>query len=472
MATMMNSHEPFRGLSGLLHPQIHLVGIGGTGLSSIARVLLERGLSVSGSDRALTPQTALLQADGARIFLGHDAGNITGADALLVTSAAKPDNPEIVAAHAADIPVYKRRDFLPWLLADNRVTGVSGTHGKTTTTAMTVHILREAGRHPGYVVGSVMQNTGTNASSGASGAPFVIEADEYDDMYLGLTPQTAILTSVEWDHPDFFPSEQDVLRSFQTYLARVKPGGVVIACTDYPHARALTETLTDQSVTVIRYGHDAAYADAVIRDLRVDENGLLRFSLIWKQESTSFALRIPGNYNAFNATAAALAALQEGVPLPASADALATFSGTARRFTVVALGDGLTGVNDYAHHPTAIRITLESARLRYPGQQIWAVWQPHTFSRTRALLSDYVASFAAADHVLVTDIYAAREPLEPDFNGAVVARAIAENHADARYSGTLQATADMLRQRVQRPAVAVILSAGDAPKILDLLVTA
>lgn len=444
--------------------RVHLVGIGGTGLSAIARVLLERGIPVSGSDRAINPVTDLLEALGATIHLGHRAENIEGAALLLVTSAVKNDNPEIVAALEAGLPVMKRRDFLPLLLGGDTVIGIAGTHGKTTTTAMTTHILREAGMTPGYIVGSVMKNTGTNADGGGGGkSPFVIEADEYDDMYLGLTPRIAVITGIEWDHPDFFPTEGDMVRSFDAFIGQIQPDGVLIASADTPYSLALARQ--HESIKTVLYGRDREESDWFIHNLYTTPDGLTCFEAIERATLTAypFKLKVPGAHNALNALAATLAAAAAcGVTFESAAKALESFESTGRRFQVMGEVKQMIVVDDYGHHPSAIRVTLEAARQRYPDHTLWAVWQPHTFSRTRALMSDYARCFSTADGVAVMDIYASREQPVPEVSGQIAAAQIAHHHPNAHYTGDIAATIADLKKRVTGKSVVIVFSAGDA----------
>ena len=440
-------------------------------MSAIARVLLERGVKISGSDRTANAVTDALARDGACVRTGHKPENINGADLLIVTSAAH-ENPEIDAAQAAGIPVYKRRDILPALLADKTTLAVAGTHGKTTTSAMLTHILCETGREPGYVVGSVMANTGTNASAGQSEL-FVIEADEYDDMYLGITPNVAIVTSAEWDHPDFFPTEADMLASFSKFIQRIRPDGILIINTDDWRTRALASARILQPVTT--YGFDKRN-DVFIHNLRVAKDGRMHFDVYGKTPMPvlkgSMALRVIGRHNAANAVAAALAAESAGVPFEASAKALGYFQSTGRRFEIRGEVGNLVVVDDYAHHPTAITTTLEAARMAYPKHTIWAVWQPHTYSRTQALMSGYAQAFDNADHVLVTDIYAAREEPVPGVDSKRVVKAIKQYHPDTVYSGDLEATAERLIKKVRGRSLVIVFSAGDAPKVGQMLLEA
>lgn len=420
-------------MTPLFQPQqrVHLIGIGGAGLSAIARILLERGVAVSGSDRMPNPLAEVLQRDGAHVFYGHDAAHVTGADAVIVTSAAPPDHVEIAAAKAAGIPVYKRADVIASIMAGQTAICVAGTHGKTTTTAMIAHILRQTGRDPSYIVGGTLPLTGTNAGVGQGGA-FVIEADEYDYMFLGLRPEIAVITNAEWDHPDFFPTPELLLDAFRRFIALIPPDGTLIACADDPGSASL---MAEARCRVIPYGYPY----------------------------TPIPLSIPGRHNLYNAHAAILAAGTQGVSRDEAAAALATFAGAGRRFDVRFDRDGIAVIDDYAHHPTAIRATLEAARSRYPDRALWAVWQPHTFSRTRALWADYLSAFADADHVVVTDIYAAREGADGVTTAARFVSAL--SHPDAQHAPSLADAAALLNTEVRAPAAILIMSAGDAPEI-------
>ena len=439
---------------------IHLVGIGGTGLSAIARVLLGQGYRVSGSDNNANGFTEALARQGAAIYKGHSAQAVEGADAVIVTSAASPNHVEIQAARAAGIPVYKRSDVIASIMRGKTAIAVAGTHGKTTTTAMIAHILIETGRDPSYIIGGTLSTTGQNAGVGA-GSAFVIEADEYDNMFHGLRPHIAVVTNVEWDHPDFFPTEGDLIRSFAHFAGLVDEGGVMIACADDSGALMLGETVS--SVDKAYYGIDSPFAKLRASDLVAGERGY-SFRVSEGDEALgSIHLLIPGRHNVLNALAALKAAMFVGVPFAEAAAALSTFAGTGRRFELRGEVNGVAVIDDYAHHPTAIRAVLEAARARYPDRAIWAVWQPHTYSRTQALWHDYLGAFGDADHVVVTDIYAAREQPRADVTAADLVAAL--DHPDKYHAPTLDEAAALLLDRVEPPAAIVIMSAGDAPKI-------
>ncbi|HVU13247.1 MAG TPA: UDP-N-acetylmuramate--L-alanine ligase [Phototrophicaceae bacterium] len=449
---------------------IHLVGIGGAGLSAIARILIGQGYKVSGSDRTLNALTDALARDGAAIYSGHDAANIAGADALIVSSAIKPDQVEIAAALANGIPVYKRADIMADLMVGKKVIAVAGTAGKTTTTAMITHILVETGRDPSYIIGGVLATTGQNAAVG-KGDAFVVEADEYDNMFLGLRPNVAVVTNVEWDHPDFFKTPEDMQRSFEQFVSLLPKEGTLVAGLDGQGGYRLSQFATrlNRFYTLWYSLADAqntprmVYNLIVAGDLHADALGtsLNTWATIAQEHRVPVRLQLAGKHNVQNATAAICAALAVGIEWREAAEALATFKGTARRFELKGEIAGIAVIDDYAHHPAKIRATLEAARSRYPDRQIWAVWQPHTYSRTQALRDDFITAFKDADHVLITDIYAAREQPIPGVNAADLAAQI-EN---AQYTPTFEDAVAALEVQVKAPAAVIVMSAGDATQI-------
>lgn len=444
---------------------IFLVGIGGSGLSAIARVLLGQGYKVSGSDRNLNSLTDALERDGATIYKGHDAAQIKGADALIITSAVKDDHVEVAAAKAAGMPVYKRQDIMADLMEGKTVIAVAGTKGKTTTTSMIVHILRECGQDPSYIVGGIMGNTGTNAGVG-KGDVFVVEADEYDNMFLGLKPDIAVITNIEWDHPDFFKTPDDMVESFRKFVGLLPEKGLLIACAD---DHSTLDLAVQRNKTTVLYGKSGSTSNKhfVIHPskIAVDAQGFTRFESWFPfiKENLVVKIALPGIHNILNALASISVATTQGIDWYEAAKALETFKPTARRFDLRADVKGIAIVDDYAHNPMSIKAVIEAAKQRYPDREVWAVWQPHTFSRTQALFDQFVTAFDQADHVLITDIYAAREaPIEGVNSAAVVA---AMNHKDVRHTATFADTVKVLRNEVQSPAVIIIMSAGDAPEI-------
>jgi UDP-N-acetylmuramate--alanine ligase len=437
--------------------RIHLVGIGGAGMSAIAWVLLGRGFVVSGSDMQLNETTAALAKAGATIFRGHAAAHISGADLLAVSSAVAPDNVEVVAAGEAAVPVYKRAEFLGRLMAGSLGVAVAGSHGKTTTTGMIVQILIAAGLDPTFILGGSLPSLGRNGRAG-HGPHFVIEADEYDHMFLGLRPQVAVVTNVEHDHPDIFPTPADYRAAFRAFAALLSRGGRLVVCADDPGSAELGRQFDHGGVAVDSYGLAQGQWQAL--DLRVNALGGTDFLVQNENSVVGVArLRVPGEHNVRNALAAITVTGKLGVDFETIRQALATFGGIGRRFQVKGEVAGVTVIDDYAHHPTEIRATLAAARQQYPGRRIWAVWQPHTYSRTRTLLAEFAASFDDADRVVALDIYRSREQ---DTLGIDTAAVLARmEHPHAYHIGQMSDAAAYIVDRVHPGDVILTLGAGD-----------
>jgi UDP-N-acetylmuramate--alanine ligase len=443
---------------------IHLVGIGGAGLSAIARLLLGRSFIVSGSDQQSSEFTAALLAEGASLYQGHRAENIAGADALVISSAISAANPEVTAAQAAGIPVFKRADFLGFLMQETINIAVAGSHGKTTTTGMIAQILIEAELDPTFIIGAALPSLGVNGRYG-SGDYFVIEADEYDYMFLGLRPEVGIITNIEHDHPDFFPTAADYTASFRAFATSLPDGGRLIISGDDPGAAGLLSGLDLPEVEITTYGIPAdtegpTLFDFQALDCQANDSGGTDFLVEEEEQILGQArLCIPGLHNVRNALAAIIVALDLGIDFPIISHALAGFGGMGRRFQVIGEVNGVTIVDDYAHHPTEIRVTLAAARQRYPGRRLWAVWQPHTYSRTRLLQAAFATSFAAADQVVALDIYASREK---DTLGITTADVLARmDRPQATYMATRAEAVAYLLEQVRAGDVIVTFSAGD-----------
>lgn len=442
---------------------VHVVGIGGTGLSAIARVLWERGETVSGSDLTTNAQVEALRKDGVTISVGHDPANVAGADLVLVSSAIAPDNPEVVAASGAGIPVVRREAFLGELTAGLRTVAVAGTHGKTTTTALIAWLLQQAGLKPGFVLGGVSVDFGRNAAAGG-GSHFVIEADEYDRAFLGLHPSVAVVTNLEYDHPDLFPTADAYREAFEAFVERVEDR--LIVCREDEGARRLTRRGVDRE----SYGLTSE-ADWYAEEIRPNAAGGSDFLAF--RRSTSLGLirtRLPGVHNVMNVLGALAAVDVFAVPVATARQALTEFRGVERRFTVVGEVGQVAVIDDYGHHPTEIRATLAAVRSRFPGREVWAVFQPHTFSRTRALSSAFAQAFDDADHVVVTEIFASRERPEPGVDSAWLVQQI--NHADVHHATTLEGAAGIVLDGLEAPAVVVTLSAGDGHRVGAMVVEA
>lgn len=478
---------------------VHFLGIGGSGLSALARVRLGAGDTVSGSDAADSPRVETLRSLGARVHVGPSrersraelAADLANVDLVVVSSALPEDDPELVAARELGLAVRKRAQFLPELTAGHDLLAVAGSHGKSTTSSMLALVLRDAGLHPSAVIGAEVDALGGNALVG-TGPHFVLEADEYDGAFAGLDPFLAVITNVEWEHPDLFADEAAVRAAFAAFARRVRPDGFLVVCSDDPGARAIAATRPDGGPRVVTYGvstrGDAAGAGGGVgvgaggvtpdwrgADIRPDGSGGSYASVLRGGERVgTLRLRLPGAHNVANALAAVAAATSVGVPLPVALQSLSSFAGATRRFQVVGTAepsrDGRRGsvdvVDDYAHHPTEIAATLAAARSRAGERAVWAVIQPHTYSRLAALMDGFARAFVLADRVYVTDIYAARENDDLGVHASDLAKRIARPRAtyvsDDELLGRL--VADL---RTEAPAGATVLTLG-AGDITDL----
>jgi UDP-N-acetylmuramate--alanine ligase len=451
--------------------RVHFIGIGGSGLSAIARLLKESGYEVTGSDQTLTQFAADLQTAGVTIYIGHHPRNVQGADWVVRSSAVADDNPEVQAALQSGIPVYKRADFLGKLMEKKTGIAVAGTHGKTTTTAMIAWVLSVLGRDPSFIVGSVMLNYGVNARAG-KGSPFVIEADEYDRMFLGLKPHIAVVTSVEHDHPDIFPTYEDIFSAFDSFVGLLPPDGTLIASAEDEGAAQLIMRARRIGRNVMAYtvqGEMTINSPQWIqaRNMKPNDQGGFSFNITGNMgdaaaQPVQVALQVPGEHNVRNALAALAVVSVLGLSLKNAAYALTEFKGTSRRFEVRGEKKGVTVVDDYAHHPTEIKATLSAARARYPNRRLWSVWQPHTYSRTKTLFFEFTRAFSDADQVLVTEIYASREGKQ-NFSSAELVSSMP--HPAAHYTGNLEDTTRYLLKNLRAGDVLLVLSAGDADQI-------
>lgn len=453
--------------------RIHIVGIGGAGMSPLARILHQMGHKVTGSDLYLSPVTEGLQALGLTIYKGHSPQHIADADLVVTTAAAKPDNPELVAAREKGIPVIKGAALLGMLMEGKKGICIAGTHGKTTTTAMIAAILVAAGWDPSYVIGGEPKDLPASGHWG-SGPYFVAEADEYDRRFLSLHPTIAVVTSLEADHPDCYPTMSELVAAFQGFIGLVPPDGWVVGCGDDPGVRGLLAdghqgeaggSVRAPRITYGLLGGSAWQATGVedngqggsdfsVRHLRND--GAV-------EEIGRFRLVIPGRHNVNNALAAIVVGSILGVPVGTMQQTLAKFRGVARRFDVLGQVSGVTIIDDYAHHPSEIRATLAAAKQQYPGRRLVAVHQPHTYSRLKALLPAFAQAFDAADQVLVVDIYAARETDTLGMHSRQLVAAM--HHPDARYIGTLADAVNYLQGTLQPGDVLITLGAGDVNKV-------
>lgn len=397
--------------------RVHFIGIGGIGMSGLAAVLHGQGYTVTGSDSGVNPQTAALGEAGVRIVRGHDDPSFAAAADLVVITAAVSDNPEIRAAREAGVEIVKRAQLLGELTAIKQVIAVAGSHGKSTTSGMIVTALDALGDDPSYFVGAVVGSTGSNAAW-TDGPYVVVEADEYDRSFLTLHPDVAIVTNVEFDHPDLF-TQASYDEAFADFLRRIRSGGVLVVRGDDPGVARLRSTIERLDVRTVTFG------EADDCDWRIDQRDA-RWRVSGPEGiAREMVLEVPGKHNVLDAVAALAALVELGFEPDEIVGALSRFRGVGRRFEYVGEAAGVTVVDDYAHHPTEVRATLDAARDRFPGRRIWAIFQPHTYSRTRALLPEFAESLARADEVVLLDIYAARETDDGRVSSADLAALIA-----------------------------------------------
>ena len=436
--------------------KFHIVGIGGMGMSAVARLLLARGDRVSGSDKGSWPLAQALAADGATVATAFAAENVTGADVVVRSSAYGDTNPEIAAARAAGIPVWKREDAWRELARGKRVLAVAGTHGKSTTTALAWTALRAGGLEPSLICGAVLRDLGTNAYAGR-GDFLVIEADEYDHAFLSLEPEIAIVTNVEHDHVDVFPTHADVKRAFRHFVAGVIRGGWLVACVDDPGAAELAtnggDDLAGRQIATYGMASEAGYR---VVELVQRPDGVT-FDLAGPFENpVPVSLRLAGAHNARNAAGALAAADAAGVPAIAAAKAFTTFRGTERRLEELGVVRGITVVDDYAHHPTEIRASIEGMRARTTGRVI-VLFQPHTPSRLRAFFDDFAAALRTADASVVAETFSSVREAADSGAGA---KALAVR-AGAEYVVDAEAAARALADRARPGDLVLVLGAGD-----------
>lgn len=405
--------------------KVHFIGIGGSGMSGIARILLGMGHTVTGSDLRDTSNVAALRELGAEIFIGHDAAHLGNPDTVVVTSALWPTNPEYLLAKERGIPVIHRSQALAYLTTKKRLVAVAGAHGKTTSTGMIITALQELGDDPSFVNGGVIASLGASSGSGASDL-FVIEADESDGSFLHYDTAIALITNVDADHLDHYGS----IEAFDAEFAKFASGAKEFIAINSDDAGAVRVTKLLSGKRVIRFG-DAADAD--LRLHSVDASGAqVSFAVDFAGETLHATLKVPGYHNAINATGALAVLTGLGYNAADALAAIARFSGTERRFELHGERRGVKVYDDFAHHPTEVSAALAGARAVVGQHKIITVFQPHLYSRTRLMAKEFAAALAASDEVVVLDIYAAREDPEPGVTGALVSNAFA-NQAQVHY---------------------------------------
>lgn len=445
---------------------VHFVGIGGAGMNGLARLLLEGGYRVSGSDRADSPALAELRAAGAMVFVGHDVAQVRDAALVVITAAVGDENPEVAAARARGIPVVKRAALLGVLANTKRLIAVAGTHGKSTTSGMIALALSRLGANPWYAVGASVRDLGTSASAG-TGTVGVVEADEYDYSFLHLAPVVAVVLNLEHDHPDLFPDMATYADAFDQFTQRIVPGGMLLVNADEPACYALAARHRERGGRVETVGY-ATDADWLLM-ANADADG----TTVLSHDGAAIGplvLQVPGEHNLRNAAVSVAACAAVGFGPAAVLHAVGGYSGVGRRFELVGEVGGVTVVDDYAHHPTEVRATIAAARGRYPGRRIIAVFQPHTFTRTRLYAAQFGAALGTADVALVSNIYPAREPDPGDIHATDVVKHIPD--ARGKYSNGMIETLVNVHSEIQPGDVVLVMGAGTITEIGPALVRA
>ena len=407
-------------LAELAEKRIHFIGLGGAGMSGIARIMLAKGINISGSDAKDSSVLSGLKTLGAQVFIGHAASNIGDADILVVSSAIDQSNPEIIAANNKGLVILTRAQALALLMSESKSVAVAGTHGKTTTTSMLTVALQQAGLDPSFAIGGMINRGGTNAHWG-SGEIFIAEADESDGSFLAYKPFGAIVTNIELDHVDNFPDIESVNKIFVDFVNSIQPGGFLVAGIDSPGVAHLLSQIERRDIEIITYGESADYSISHV-SLQPTESHA-RITKLGKVLG-EISLTIPGNHNVENATAALATAIKLGAPVADLLVGLNKFSGAKRRFENRGTVSGVTVIDDYGHHPTEVKVTLETAK-RFAGSgRVIAIFQPHRYSRTAMFVDQFAEVLELADHTYLLEIYAASEAAMPGVSSILIANAM------------------------------------------------
>lgn len=443
--------------------KVHFIGIGGISMSALAEILINRGISVSGSDSKKSELTVRLANSGANILYGQKAENITpDIDLVVYTAAIHEDNPEFAAAKAMNIPVMVRADFLGLIMKEYKnAINVAGTHGKTTTTSMISHILLAGNCDPTILVGGMLPSIGGNLRVGHS-ENFVNESCEYTNSFLSFFPTTAVILNVREDHLDFFKDIDDIRNSFKKFAALVPEDGYVIISSDIDHPEYFTK---DLKCRVITFGSDPEKSDYSAENIEFDERGCCHYTLIRKREKIAeISLSVPGLHNVYNSLAAVAVAQNMDLSIEVIQKGLLSYTGTDRRFQYKGKLNGVTIIDDYAHHPDEISATLNTAK-NYPHRETWVVFQPHTYSRTKMLFAQFAEALSAADHVVLADIYAARETDNLGVSSEMLADAIRKLGTDACYLPNFAAIEEFLLKKCMHDDLLITMGAGNIVNI-------
>ena len=401
---------------------VHFVALGGISMSALAGILMDRGFRVSGSDQTLNDLTAELEVRGATVHQGHRSEQVEGCDLVVYSSAIKPDNPELVRARELGLPIWHRADLLAALINSSRSIGVTGSHGKTTTSSMITEVFCKANLDPTAILGGVLPSIGSNSRSGNSASYLVAEIDESDSSLLKSKPFGAVITNIEADHLDHYGSLERIIEVFKRFTLQLPEDGFIVLGFDCPHASALSQLPELSKRRIVSY---ATHSAAEYRATDIRSNAYGSTSTVWHHDEClgTLTLLVPGEYSVQNALACIAVAMEIGLSWDEVAQALSEYTGPMRRFQRVGDENGIAVYDDYAHHPTEIRSLLQAARKSNPKRLV-AVFQPHLYSRTRLLLHDFALCFRDADMLILADIYGAREAPEPGVDGSILFNAV------------------------------------------------
>lgn len=447
---------------------IHFIGIGGISMSGLAEILLKEGFTVSGSDAKESELTRHLEARGAVIFYGQKAENIRpGIDVVVYTAAIHPDNPEFAAAKEAGLPMLTRAELLGQMMKNYQTSiAVSGTHGKTTTTSMLSMILMAAEKDPTISVGGILPDIGGNIRVGHSEV-FLTEACEYTNSFLSFFPTVGVILNIEEDHMDFFRDLADIRSSFHRFAGLLPDDGLLVLNGEIENPQEITEGIAARTVTYGLTGKEDYHASGIT----YDETGCASFLLYHNETPIGpVSLHVPGLHNVSNALASLTVALELGMDFDTAASGLSGFHGTDRRFQYKGQVNGVTIIDDYAHHPTEIAATLKAAA-NYPHRELWCVFQPHTYTRTRAFLKDFAEALSHADHVVLADIYAARETDTLGISSQTLQKELQKLGKTCWYFPSFEEIEKFLSEKCMHGDLLITMGAGDVLKIGENLLS-
>ena len=448
---------------------VHFIGIGGISMSGLAEILISEGFKVSGSDMKSSPLTEHLAKLGARISYPQAADNIEEPDVVVYTAAIHPDNPEFRAALIKGIPMMPRAELLGELMKNYKnAVNVAGTHGKTTTTSMITEIFLRAEKDPTVTVGGILDSIGGNIRVGSS-EYFLAEACEYTNSFLSFFPTTAVILNIEADHLDFFKDIEEIRGSFKSFIGRLPQDdtGLLVFNGDIKDKEFF---LSGLKCRVLTFGHGREN-DFTAEDIRYDDFGRPSYELIYRGEDMGrVALGVPGEHNVYNSLSAMAVAMSSGIDFETASKALESFTGTERRFQIKGEVNGFTVIDDYAHHPQEIEATIKAAK-RYPHKKLWVIFQPHTYSRTKALLNEFSEALSLADELVLTDIYAAREKNEVGISSRDLAEKIELSGKKVNYIPSFDDIENFVLKKVQKGDLLITMGAGDVVNIGERLVS-